>query len=71
MVSVELQVTPKLDQIRALIEVLGKDPHAAMHKDMDDMGNDFVAYDKLYLGYMSWQRVVSWSGFHSIDVLLT
>ena len=57
------QVTPKLDQIRALIEVLGKDPNAATHKDMDDMGSNFVAYDKPYLEYMSWQRVVSQAGF--------
>lgn len=56
------RVACKLDRVRALVEMCGKDPKAATQKNMDDLGGKLV-YDEPEFGatLMSWRRAV---GFH-------
>ena len=55
------RVPPKLDRVRALVEMCGLDPKAATQSDMDRIGGKLV-YDEPDFGatLMSWRCSVSW-----------
>ena len=54
------RVATKLDRIRELVKMCGKDPKTATQKDMDDVGGRLV-YNEPRFGetLMSWRRAVS------------
>lgn len=62
------RVAPKLDRVRALVEMCGKDSKAATQKDMDDIGSK-VVYNQTGFGdiLMSWRRAVSFYAARSYE----
>lgn len=59
------RVALKLDRIRELVEMCGRDPKSATQKDMDDCGGK-VVYNEPQFGetIMSWRRAVSCFTMH-------